>query len=235
MKEIIKAITCIFILFSFILFNSCNTGTSDSSTGNSDNQNDNKTDNNSSSNDNEYNTNNTVRVYLQAGPSNVTYTFIDTEGDAYKQGTLLSGEIITINHCKKGQYNIQFKVGGYVATYNIINITSCCTLYFGNPNTITITENNTESNIISASENVTYNVVLNANPFSANYTFINDEGDCYKQGKLLAGQVITISHFKAGTYHLQFKVGSYVPAFNVISITNNCSVTFNDPLNVTIN
>lgn len=243
MKRKARTINFIFIFFSLFLVYSCIPSSSDPSANDNNKQKsetENAPDNNATTQNgngqNSVDTNNTVKVILQAGPSSVTYSFIDNEGEAYKHGTLLSGEVITINHCKKGQYNIQFKVGSYVATYNVVNIAKNCTLYFGDPNYITVTENNTESNVSPInSDTRTYRVVVRADPWRAMYTFVNDEGDNYKQGDLQRGESITINHFKAGTYHLQFKVGSYVPAYTVISITNDCTIVINNPSSVTIN
>lgn len=246
MEEIfMRKFLCIFI--SFVFFFSCSTDTTNPNTNDTKtnatseekNTNNNETSNNKTDN-NKINTKNTsqddtVRVYLKAGPWNVTYSIIDNEGNTYKAGNLLNSEIITINHFKKGQYNIHFKVGSYVATYDVININKNCSIDFINYNSVTVTEDNTNNNTdITNNSNATYKVLLKAPNGRVVYSIINNEGDAYKEGTLLVGETLTINNFITGEYHIQFKLGGYVPALSIITITRNCTILFDNPTSITV-
>lgn len=118
------------LMLSACLFISCFTGFNGSNNGNTTSTNANQPASG--------NTNNTVKVYLSAGPSIVTYSFINDEGDVYKQGTLMANETITINHFLKGTYHLQYKVGSYTQTFKVLSITNDCTVSFGGSVTVTI-------------------------------------------------------------------------------------------------
>lgn len=100
-------------------------------------------------------------------------------------------------------------------------------------------KNNSESNntysSTAQSNNETVKVIIKASGGNANYTFINDEGEIYKQGTVYNSESITVNHFKTGTYNVHYQYDRYVGTFTVISITRNCVITIKGANSLSIN
>lgn len=88
---------------------------------------------------------------------------------------------------------------------------------------------------ISTDTNIdTAQVIITATGGSAKYSFINDEGEIYKQGMVYNSEKITVKHFKKGTYHVQYQYGGYVGTYTVVSIVKNCIITFRNANSLTV-
>ena len=107
----------------------------------------------------------------------------------------------------------------------------CFTIFFSCKN------NSDSSNTYSSSvqsNNDTVQVIITATGGNAKYSFINDEGEIYKQGMVYNSEKITVKHFKKGTYHVQFQYGGYVGTYTVISVAKDCVITIRDANNLTV-
>lgn len=88
---------------------------------------------------------------------------------------------------------------------------------------------------ISTDTNIdTAQVIITATGGSAKYSFINDEGEIYKQGMVYNSEKLTVKHFKKGTYHVQYQYGGYVGTYTVVSIVKNCIITFRNANSLTV-
>lgn len=88
---------------------------------------------------------------------------------------------------------------------------------------------------ISTDTNIdTAQVIITATGGSAKYSFINDEGEIYKQGMVYNSEKITVKHFKKGTYHVQYQYGGYIGTYTVVSIVKNCIITFRNANSLTV-
>lgn len=91
--------------------------------------------------------------------------------------------------------------------------------------------NSDSSNTYSSSaqsNNDTVQVIITATGGNAKYSFINDEGEIYKQGMVYGSESITVKHFKKGTYHIQYQYAGYVGTFTVVTIVKDCIITIRD-------
>ena len=218
-----------FVLISLCFLNSCEDSNDDNSSATGDTQE--KTDAGSSLTQDTTEVVETVKLTIAAGGGNATYSFIDDEGEVYKTGTLHKFEAITINHFKKGTYHIHFRYGGHVSASNVVSVTNDCKITIDNATNLNITYDSSSFNP-SVTESGTVNVVVAAGGGNATYSFIDDEGEIYKDGTLHKFESININHFKKGTYHIHFRYGGHVSAYNILSITKDCKITIDDATNL---
>ncbi len=74
----------------------------------------------------------TVIVLLKSVDTTTIYELIDQEGEIYKSGKIYNDETITINHFKKGTYNLRYS-NIHNSTYYrtaTIEITKACSITF---------------------------------------------------------------------------------------------------------
>ena len=74
----------------------------------------------------------TVKVLIKASGTTTTYELVDQEGEMYKSGKVWDAETITINHFKKGTYNLRYADISNPTYYlrATIEITKDCTITF---------------------------------------------------------------------------------------------------------
>lgn len=74
----------------------------------------------------------TVKVLIKASGTTTTYELIDQEGEMYKSGKVWADETITINHFKKGTYNLRYADISNPTNYlrATIEINKDCTITF---------------------------------------------------------------------------------------------------------
>ncbi len=102
------------------------------------------------------------------------------------------------------------------------------------PNYIYITQPDQQTRISTDTNIETIQVIITATGGNAKYSFINDEGEIYKQGMVYSSEKITVKHFKKGTYHVQFQYGGYVGTYTVVSIAKDCVITFRGANSLTV-
>lgn len=102
------------------------------------------------------------------------------------------------------------------------------------PNYIYITQPDQQTRISTDTNIETIQVIITATGGNAKYSFINDEGEIYKQGMVYSSEKITVKHFKKGTYHVQYQYGGYVGTYTVVSIVKNCVINIRDANHLSI-
>lgn len=224
------------LLLSFLsLFVSCNDESSENDGNNQKNENSQDTNSQGLSEGKTELNADSVIVIIQAGGGNVRYSFVNDEGDTYKSGTLHNFESITITHFKKGLYNIHFTYGGHVKRTNTISITKNSVLTIDDATSVKITDASDNIEQPQTNQNSTVKLILKAGGGKISYSFIDSEGEIYKQGNLNNFEAITINHFKTGKYNIHFRYGGHVETYNIISITQDCTIKIDNSTSVTIN